>query len=35
VSVADLKLYCKGVRLKVAANAKKAELVEAVKKFLG
>ena len=35
VSVADLKLYCQGVRLKVPSSAKKGDLVDAVKKFLG
>ncbi|XP_063679287.1 X-ray repair cross-complementing protein 6-like [Bolinopsis microptera] len=35
VTVTDLKLYCKGVRLKVPSTAKKAEVVEAIKKFLG
>ena len=34
-SVADLKLYCKGVGLEVGSSAKKADLVTAVTKFLG
>jgi len=34
-SVADLRLYCKGVGLEMASNAKKADLLAAVKKFLG